>query len=92
MFPYNDNVNVVRSIMTAEIGAYGNPDGPKDDLLVSLTIREGETIVEALKHLREILNRYNDQDLKELSCNHDWQFAPGCTSTIGCGHGNPQCS
>lgn len=57
-----------------------------DEKKVSFRVYDDEDWLSVLKVLRKYLAILKDEHLKTLACKHQFEFKPGCKSSIDCGH------
>jgi hypothetical protein len=95
VFPTNRAANMVKQLVTVEyekVGKYKTPDA-----VARLTyypfadrgegdLKDGDVTKNMVGELIGALTSYL-KHFEEVSCKHEWQFATGQSSSIGCGHG-----
>jgi len=86
--------SLLQSFMLVDRGNYRDKsfkDAEGPDLILAKDWRcdvDGKptTLEENLICLRDTLGKMSDNCIRMFCCKHDWQFAEGCHSSIGCGH------
>lgn len=80
VFMDDQDLVILQMVMTAQKGSYDvawrKDDGK--DLVVTLTLREEETIQQAIVRLKSILHEQRDVVLQQLCCDHHWLHTTEC--------------